>query len=93
LNGSAIRLEAGYGATNPASPTIETGLLVEARNVAQFREALLQLMLNRETAKKFGAQGRARFQQYFSYEHFAERLREDLSPFVATTPQPTVSRA
>jgi glycosyltransferase involved in cell wall biosynthesis len=70
-----------------------TGLLVEPGNVAQLRDALLQLLLKRGTPRKFGAQGRARFQQYFAYEHFAERLREDLSPFVATTPQPAVSRA
>ncbi|HEV8058425.1 MAG TPA: glycosyltransferase family 4 protein [Gemmataceae bacterium] len=71
----------------------ETGLLVEPGNVDQLRDALLQLLLDRETAQKLGAAGRTRLQQYFTYDHFAERLREDLSPFLATTPQPSVSRA
>jgi phosphatidylinositol alpha-1,6-mannosyltransferase len=62
----------------------KTGLLVEPGNAQQLQEALMRLLLDRETAQALGAAGRARLDQYFTYEQFAARLTKLLSPLMLT---------
>jgi glycosyltransferase involved in cell wall biosynthesis len=52
----------------------ETGLLVEPGNVAQTRDAVLDLLLDPARALALGQAGRVRFQEHFSNAHFAQRL-------------------
>ena len=56
----------------------ETGLLVEPGNVTQLQEALLRLLLDRDLARRLGANGRDRLDQYFTCEEFSKRLRNAL---------------
>jgi phosphatidylinositol alpha-1,6-mannosyltransferase len=69
----------------------ETGLLVESGNAAQTRDAVLRLLLDPALARSLGRAGCARYQEHFTYAHFANRLlplfaqvnQKRLSSFVA----------
>lgn len=53
-----------------------TGLLVEPGNSGQLLEAIVTLLDSPETAKKMGLAGRARVEQYFSWDAIARQTME-----------------
>jgi phosphatidyl-myo-inositol dimannoside synthase len=65
----------------------QTGILVEPGNVQQIQDALLRLLLDRETAQQMGTAGRQRLQRCFTYEQFATRLTKLLSSFMRVPEQ------
>lgn len=60
----------------------ETGLLVQPGNVQDLEGALIRLLSDPETAARFGAAGRRRWEQHFTFARFAERLSKLLSPMI-----------
>lgn len=61
----------------------ETGLLVQPGNVQDLEGALIRLLSDPKTALQYGAAGRARLEQHFTFARFAERLSKLLSPLLA----------
>jgi phosphatidylinositol alpha-1,6-mannosyltransferase len=52
----------------------ETGLLVTPGSVSEARDAILRLLHDPEQSRALGRAGRLRYQEHFSYPHFANRL-------------------
>lgn len=67
-------------ANSAATPEVvvngETGMLVEAGNVAQLAAAMIALCTNRSERERMGDAGYDRLQSNFTFDHFKRRLHE-----------------
>jgi len=77
LEASASGLPVVAGQSGGAPETVQpgrTGLVVDGRDVAQVAQATAGLLIDRERAAEWGAQGRAWVSQTWNWDSSAQRL-------------------
>ena len=62
------------GAVQDIIENDRTGIIVEPKDVEELKKALVQLMEDRELAKKMGERGRERIERYFTWDAICRKL-------------------
>ena len=83
----------GHGSASEIIVDGETGFVVDPRNGADLRQAVVRMLRDRTGTAAMGIRGRARFLQHFTEDHFRRRLHALLPRAAYATASEVVSKA